>query len=204
MIGQDTGALKRHETATGEVIREASDRSHFCADFLIAYISIARDREGYVQRAAGAMERLAELLIAQPTIAAPAQPAVLPAKVSGHILFEDVTFSYPSRPDTRALDRYSLEVFSGETVAFVGPSGAGKSTTFQLLLRFYDPQAGRILIDGSDIRTWRPQDLRGRIGFVPQDTVLFGASARENIDYGRPGSSDAALQFGAAQEALAV
>jgi ATP-binding cassette subfamily B protein len=152
---------------------------------------------GEVQRAAGAMERLAELLIAQPTIAAPAQPARLPAKVSGHILFEDVSFSYPSRPDTRALERYSLEVFSGETVAFVGPSGAGKSTTFQLLLRFYDPQAGRILIDGSDIRTWHPQDLRGRIGFVPQDTVLFGASARENIDYGRPGSSDAQIEAAA-------
>ena len=96
---------------------------------------------GEVQRAAGAMERLAELLVAEPTIAAPTQPAVLPARISGHIRFEGVTFSYPSRLETRALDKYTLEVRSGETVAFVGPSGAGKSTTFQLLLRFYDPQA---------------------------------------------------------------
>jgi ATP-binding cassette subfamily B protein len=152
---------------------------------------------GEVQRAAGAMERLAELLVAEPTIAAPAHPASMPARLSGQILFEDVTFCYPSRPETRALDRYSLEVRSGETVAFVGPSGAGKSTTFQLLLRFYDPQSGRILIDGSDIRTWDPRELRGRIGFVPQDTVLFGASARENIDYGRPGSSDAQIEAAA-------
>jgi ATP-binding cassette subfamily B protein len=152
---------------------------------------------GEVQRAAGAMERLAELLIAEPTIAAPAQPAIVPAKLSGQIQFEDVTFCYPSRPETHALERYSLEVRSGETVAFVGPSGAGKSTTFQLLLRFYDPQSGRILVDGSDIRTWDPRELRSRIGFVPQDTVLFGASARENIDYGRPGSSNAQIEAAA-------
>jgi ATP-binding cassette, subfamily B, bacterial len=144
---------------------------------------------GEVQRAAGAMERLAELLDAQPTIEAPAQPAVMPSTLAGLIRFENVSFSYPSRGDIRALHELSLEVKSGETVAIVGPSGAGKSTTFQMLLRFYDPQAGRILIDGVDIRSWRPEDLRSRIGFVPQDTVLFGATARENIDYGRPGST---------------
>jgi ATP-binding cassette subfamily B protein len=162
---------------------------------------------GEVQRAAGAMERLAELLAARPTIAAPAQPAELPPKIAGRISFENVSFSYPSRQDTQALHDYSLEVRPGETVAFVGPSGAGKSTTFQLLLRFYDPQRGRICIDGIDIRTWRPEDLRGRIGFVPQDTVLFGASARENIDYGKPGSSNeeitAAARAAAADEFLA-
>jgi ATP-binding cassette, subfamily B, bacterial len=161
---------------------------------------------GEVQRAAGAMERLAELLEAQPSIAAPAQPASMPAKISGRIAFENISFSYPSRPETRALDDYSLEVRSGETVAFVGPSGAGKSTTFQLLLRFYDPQSGRICIDGVDIKRWRPEDLRSKIGFVPQDTVLFGASARENIDYGRPGSSNeqivAAARAAAADEFL--
>jgi ATP-binding cassette subfamily B protein len=161
---------------------------------------------GEVQRAAGAMERLAELLAARPNIAAPAQPAVLPAKITGHISFENIAFSYPSRPETRALDGYSLEIRPGETVAVVGPSGAGKSTTFQLLLRFYDPQIGRICIDGSDIRTWRPEELRSKIGFVPQDTVLFGASARENIDYGRPGSTDeqivAAARAAAADEFL--
>jgi ATP-binding cassette subfamily B protein len=161
---------------------------------------------GEVQRAAGAMERLAELLAARPTIAAPAQPAVLPEHITGHIAFEHVRFSYPSRPEARALDDYSLEVRPGETVAVVGPSGAGKSTTFQLLLRFYDPQNGRICIDGIDIRTWRPEELRSKIGFVPQDTVLFGTSARENIDYGRPGSSDeqiiAAARAAAADEFL--
>jgi ATP-binding cassette subfamily B protein len=161
---------------------------------------------GEVQRAAGAMERLAELLAARPTIAAPAHPAVLPGRITGHIAFEKVQFSYPSRPEVWALDDYSLEVRPGETVAVVGPSGAGKSTTFQLLLRFYDPQSGRICIDGIDIRTWRPEQLRSSIGFVPQETVLFGASARENIDYGRPGSSDeqiiAAARAAAAHEFL--
>jgi ATP-binding cassette subfamily B protein len=152
---------------------------------------------GEVQRAAGAMERLAELLAANPTISAPAIPAVLPPKITGHIAFDKVNFSYPSRPESRALHDYSLEVRSGESVAIVGPSGAGKSTTFQLLLRFYDPQSGLIRIDGSDIRTWRPQDLRSQIGFVPQDTVLFGASARENIGYGRPGSTDATIEAAA-------
>jgi ATP-binding cassette subfamily B protein len=148
---------------------------------------------GEVQRAAGAMERLAELLAAQPAIAAPAQPVALPSPLRGRISFEAVSFSYPSRGDTRALHDYSLEVACGEALAIVGPSGAGKSTTFQLLLRFYDPQHGRICIDGSDIRQWRPQELRSRIGFVPQDTVLFGASARDNIEYGRPGASEAQI-----------
>jgi ATP-binding cassette subfamily B protein len=157
---------------------------------------------GEVQRAAGAMERLAELLAAEPTITAPAHPAVLPPKITGRIAFENVSFSYPSRTDTRALHDYSLEVRPGETVAFVGPSGAGKSTTFQLLLRFYDPQAGRINIDGIDIRQWRPEELRSKIGFVPQDTVLFGATARENIDYGRAGSTDEQI-FAAARAAAA-
>jgi ATP-binding cassette subfamily B protein len=146
-----------------------------------------------VQRASGAMERLAELLAASPTIAAPAQPAALPPRIAGQIRFQNVSFSYPSRGDTRALHELSLEVRSGETVAIVGPSGAGKSTTFQLLLRFYDPQAGGISIDGIDIRTWRPEDLRARIGFVPQETVLFGATARENIGYGRPGSNEQSI-----------
>src|SRR5580658_2793974 len=119
---------------------------------------------GEVQRAAGAMERLAELLAARPTIAAPAQPAELPPKIAGRISFENVSFSYPSRQDTQALHDYSLEVRPGETVASVSPSGAGKSTTFQLWLRFYDPQGGRINIDGIDIRQWRPEDLRSTIG----------------------------------------
>jgi ATP-binding cassette, subfamily B, bacterial len=152
---------------------------------------------GEVQRAAGAMERLVELQNAQPVIVAPPQPEAFPAPPQGRIRFENVSFRYPSRPDTLALERFSLEIEPGETVAFVGPSGAGKSTTFQLLLRFYDPLSGRVVIDGVDIAKARPGDLRQRIGLVPQETVLFGTSARENIRYGRPGASDAEIEAAA-------
>jgi len=152
---------------------------------------------GEMQRAAGAMERLAELLAAEPAIVAPPQPLLLPARVRGDIKFDRVCFRYPSRQHSLALSDYSLDVRSGETVAVVGPSGAGKSTSFQLLLRFYDPESGSIRIDGCDISQLRPEDLRRQIGFVPQDTVLFGASARENIGYGRPGASDAQIEAAA-------
>jgi ATP-binding cassette subfamily B protein len=152
---------------------------------------------GEMQRAAGAMERLTELLEARPAISAPAQPLTLAARVRGDIAFEHVSFRYPSRPDTLALDDYTLAVSRGETVAVVGPSGAGKSTSFQLLLRFYDPQSGRITIDGNDIKRLHPEELRRQIGFVPQDTMLFGASARENIGYGRPGADDAEIEAAA-------
>lgn len=144
---------------------------------------------GEVQRGAGAMERLSELLEATPAIRAPAAPATLPARVAGRIRFESVEFRYPSRPEARALAEFTLDIAAGETVALVGPSGAGKSTAFQLLLRFYDPAQGRVLVDGVDIATLAPEDLRRQIALVPQDTVLFGASARENIGYGRPGAS---------------
>jgi ATP-binding cassette subfamily B protein len=152
---------------------------------------------GEVQRAAGAMERLVELAEAEPNIKAPMLPVKLPEPSRGRIEFEDVVFRYPSRPETAALDDFTLRIEPGETVAFVGPSGAGKSTTFQLLLRFYDPAAGRILIDGVDIARAAPEEVRRRIGLVPQDTVLFGASARENIRYGRPGATDAEIEAAA-------
>ena len=152
---------------------------------------------GEVQRAAGATERLIELQHAEPRIVAPTDPQPLPSPGRGAIRFERVSFHYPSRPDTRALDGFDLDVRPGETVAFVGPSGAGKSTTFQLLLRFYDPESGRILVDGVDIARADPAEVRGRIGLVPQDTVLFAASARENIRYGRPGASDAEVEAAA-------
>ncbi len=145
---------------------------------------------GEVQRGAGAMERLAELLIARPAIRAPESPAVLPERANGAISFRDLEFHYPSRPDTPALQDFSLDIEPGETVAFVGPSGAGKSTSFQMLLRFYDPQSGRVEIDGIDIAQLSPTDLRRQVALVPQETVLFGDSARENIRYGRPGASD--------------
>jgi len=149
---------------------------------------------GEIQRAAGAMERLAELLASTPTIGAPLQPATLPQKIRGAIHFDNVTFHFPSRPETAALKNFNLEVAPGETVAFVGPSGAGKSTTFQLLLRFYDPDAGRVCIDEIQLTDLRPEDVRGSIGLVPQETVLFGASARENIRYGRPNATDAEIE----------
>jgi ATP-binding cassette subfamily B protein len=152
---------------------------------------------GEMQRAAGAMERLNELLQARPTIGAPARPADLPARVTGAMRFDNVTFHYPSRPGSSALANFSLDVVPGETIAFVGPSGAGKSTAFQLLLRFYDPDSGRISIDDRRLVDLRPQDIRSQIGLVPQETVLFGASARENIRYGRPAATDAEIEAAA-------
>ncbi|MEO6186531.1 MAG: ABC transporter transmembrane domain-containing protein [Steroidobacteraceae bacterium] len=152
---------------------------------------------GEVQRAAGAMERLVELLQARPAIAAPAVPMALPERADGALQFDLVSFFYPSRPATPALDGIELRITSGETVAIVGPSGAGKSTMLQLMLRFYDPVAGRILLDGIDISKTDPVALRRQIGLVPQDTVLFGTTARENIRYGRPGASDADIEAAA-------
>ena len=145
---------------------------------------------GEVQRGAGAMERLAELLIAEPVIRAPENPLDLAGRASGSISFKNLKFYYPSRPDTPALEDFSLDIRAGETVAFVGPSGAGKSTGFQMLLRFYDPKTGHIEIDGINIARMSPAALRQQIALVPQETVLFGDSARENIRYGKPGASD--------------
>jgi ATP-binding cassette, subfamily B, bacterial len=150
-----------------------------------------------VQRAAGAMERLVELLHAEAAIVARGDAVGLPSPGRGSIRFEQVSFRYPSRPDSRALEEFTLEISPGETVAFVGPSGAGKTTTFQLLLRFYDPAHGRILIDGVDISRAHPEEVRARIGLVPQETVLFGASARDNIRYGRPDASDGDIEAAA-------
>ena len=152
---------------------------------------------GELQRAAGAMERLVELLDAQPAIKTPENPVAMPHTRDGRIHFDKVSFNYPSRPDTLTIKDFDLEISPGEKVAFVGPSGAGKSTIFHLLLRFYDPQAGRIIIDGVDIAKARSEDVRARIGIVPQETVIFGASARENIHFGRPGATDAEIEAAA-------
>jgi ATP-binding cassette subfamily B protein len=149
---------------------------------------------GEIQRGAGAMERLSELLVARPAIRAPENPLELTGRASGSISFRKVSFCYPSRPDTAALEDFTLDIAPGETVAFVGPSGAGKSTSFQMLLRFYDPQSGHVEIDGIDIAQLSPADLRKQIGLVPQETVLFGDSARENIRYGNPDADDVAVE----------
>ncbi len=152
---------------------------------------------GDVQRAAGATERLIELHGAVPNIVAPISPQLLPHLSEGQIQFAHVRFNYPSRPDRAALESFSLNVSPGETVALVGPSGAGKSTTLQLLLRFYDPQQGQVFIDGVDIAHADPADVRKRIALVPQDTVLFGTTARENIRYGRANASDLEIESAA-------
>jgi len=149
---------------------------------------------GEIQRASGATERLIELLHAQPNVRAPETPVVLPAPGRGRIRFDNVGFSYPSRPEQRALTDFTLDIRPGERIAFVGPSGAGKSTTFQLLLRFYDPQQGRILIDGVDIATADPREVRARIAVVPQETVIFGDTAFGNIRFGSPDATEAEVR----------
>jgi ATP-binding cassette subfamily B protein len=145
---------------------------------------------GDLLRAAGAAERLSELLAETPEIAAPANPVPLPEPARGALAFEEVTFRYPTRPEVSALNQLTLSVAPGETVAVVGPSGAGKSTLFQLAERFYDPEGGRVTIDGVDLRQADPAAVRARIALVPQDAVIFAASARDNLRYGRWDASD--------------
>ncbi len=145
---------------------------------------------GDLQRAAGAMERLSELMATEPAIASPAAPLRLPLPPRGAVSFEGVTFNYPLRQDRRAVEGMNLRIVPGEKLALVGPSGAGKTTVFQLLLRFYDPQSGRICFDGVDIARADPVEVRRRIGLVPQEPVIFSHSAMDNIRYGRPDASD--------------
>ena len=145
---------------------------------------------GDLLRGAGAAGRLAELLSEKPGIAAPKNPIALPEPSRGKIAFDNVSFSYPTRPDTQALRNFSLTVSPGETVAVVGPSGAGKSTLFQLAQRFYDPQAGSVRIDGVALPSADPEDIRQRMALVPQETVLFAASARDNLRYGKWEATD--------------
>ncbi|MEQ5826107.1 ATP-binding cassette domain-containing protein [Sulfitobacter sp. NFXS29] len=151
---------------------------------------------GELQRAAGATERLVDLLQTEDTVKDPAPEAQvsLPQPVAGKIAFENVQFTYPARPDVAALDGIDLEINPGETVAFVGPSGAGKTTIIQMILRFYDPQSGRITLDGVDLRDVARDHFRRAVALVPQDPVIFAATAAENIRFGRPDASDAEVE----------
>lgn len=143
-----------------------------------------------IQRAAGAAERISELLGMSPDIASPEFPVAVKETGAAAVRFEHVSFTYPMRPERPAIADFTLDVAAGSTVAFVGPSGAGKTTLFQLLLRFYDPQSGAVLLNGLDVRTMALPELRGMIGLVPQDPVIFTGTARENIRLGRMDSSD--------------
>ena len=174
----------------------------FYAVLLASSLATISEIWGEMQRAAAAADRLLEILATKPEIAAPASPAILPPP-QGRVAFEGVRFHYPSRPDTPALSDITLALEPGETVALVGPSGAGKTTVLQLLLRFRDPQAGRLLVDGTDIRLVEPQALRGRLGLVAQEPMIFSASVAENIRYGRPEADDAAV-LAAARAAAAA
>ncbi len=162
---------------------------------------------GELQRAAGATERLVELLNAKDEVRDPAQPKTVPAPVKGAISFDNVSFRYPARPKQVALEEINLDIAPGETVALVGPSGAGKSTIIQLIQRFYDPSEGAVKLDGMDLREVSRADFRRSIALVPQDAVVFAATARENIRFGRPEASDAeveeAARAAAAHEFLA-
>jgi ATP-binding cassette subfamily B protein len=165
---------------------------------LASAFAILGETYGDLLRAAGATERLMELLGSHSPISSPSKPVPTPVQQGGSAIeFESVRFHYPSRPNQAALSDFSLAVQPGQTVAIVGPSGAGKSTVFQLLLRFYDPAEGRILLDGVATRDMDLHALRQRIGIVPQDAVIFSNSALENIRYGRPEASDADVEAAA-------
>jgi ATP-binding cassette subfamily B protein len=157
---------------------------------------------GELAQAAGATERLAEILDENPGISAPLNPVALPQPSRGEISFDQVHFSYPTRPDAPSLNGVSFTVKPGETVAIVGPSGAGKSTIFSLVMRYYDPQSGRVLMDGVALPEADPAKVRERIAVVPQDVAIFATSIRENIGFGKPGASDAEIEA-AAKAALA-
>lgn len=183
-----------HDVLAGRL--SAGDLSAFVFYAVIVAGSVGALSEvwGDLQRAAGATERLVEILATQPGIAVPEHPQALPMPARGEVCFDAVRFHYPSRPDSPALDAVSLRVGRGETVALVGPSGAGKTTVFQMLLRFYDPESGRVEIDGVDLRAVHPDEVRQRLALVPQEPVIFATSVRENVRYARPGASLAEVQ----------
>jgi ATP-binding cassette subfamily B protein len=179
-----------HDVLAGRISGGQLSAFVFYALLVAGSVGALSEVAGDLLRAAGATERLLELLNTEPAITTPAAPVALPKPARGEVQLLDVTFHYPSRPDAPALSGLSLTLQPGQKVALVGPSGAGKSTVLQLLLRFYDPEAGVIRFDGVDIRQADPHELRGLMALVPQDPVIFGADAWENIRYGFPGISN--------------
>ncbi|WP_201210545.1 ABC transporter transmembrane domain-containing protein [Rhodocyclus purpureus] len=175
-----------HDVLAGEISGGQLSAFVFYAALVAGSVGAISESWGELQRAAGASERLLELLAVRPEISVPAAPVALPQRVQGEIVFDAVGFAYPARPDAAALAGFSLTVGAGETVALVGPSGAGKSTVFQLLLRFYDPQSGRVCIDGVDLACADPRELRRQIALAPQEAVIFASSVLDNVRYARP------------------
>ena len=183
---QGTQAVLRGDISAGHL-----GQTVFFVIIFVSAVAVLSEVYGELLRAAGATERLMELLAAQSPVQEPQSPLPLPPVQGGSaVVFDAVRFHYPSRPQQASLDNFTLAVHPGETVALVGPSGAGKSTVLQLLLRYYDVAAGRILLDGVPVNRLALADLRGRIGIVPQDSTIFSSSALENIRYGRPEASD--------------
>ena len=183
-----------HDVLAGRISAGELSAFIFYAALLAGSVGALSEVWGDLQRARGATERLTELLAVRSEIRVPAVPVALPQPPRGALALQGVRFCYPSRPDQPALDDFSLEVAAGETVALVGPSGAGKSTVFQLLLRFYDPQAGRITLDGTPIVDADPSCVRSRIAVVPQEAAIFATSVLENVRYARPQASLAEVQ----------
>jgi ATP-binding cassette subfamily B protein len=183
-----------HDVLTGQITPGRLGQFVLYAAFAATGLGQLSEVWGEVSAASGAAERLFEILRVKSEIAAPPQPVALPQPARGDVGFENVSFAYPTRPDTLAIENVSLAVRAGEKVAIVGPSGAGKSTLFHLLLRFYDPARGTISLDGVPVKSADPREVRARIALVPQDSVVFAASARENIRFGRPDASDAEVE----------
>lgn len=192
-----------HDAIAGRITAGDLSAFVFYAVVVAASVGAISEFSADLQRAAGAAERLFELLDAQPAIAAPRDPLPLPTPARGAIAFEAVTFRYPSRPEQSALADFNLTIAPGETIALVGPSGAGKTTVFNLLLRFYDPEAGVVRLDGVDLQRADPAEVRARIGIVAQDATIFAADVIDNIRYGRPGATDAEVRRAADAAAAA-
>ncbi|HEV7599173.1 MAG TPA: ABC transporter ATP-binding protein/permease [Bradyrhizobium sp.] len=183
-----------HDVAIGAMTQGRLGQFILYAAFAAAGLGQLSEVWGEVSTASGAAERLFEILHVKSSITAPPAPRALPVPARGDVVLDTVSFAYPTRPNALAVDGVSLSVRAGEKVAIVGPSGAGKSTLFHLLLRFYDPLSGTISFDGVPIRDADPREVRARVALVPQDSVAFAATARENIRFGRPDASDAEVE----------